>query len=151
MLFFLLSCCFILFDLWSFQFCLCVWLRRSCVILSASNCKSNVGQTQSFAFLFPTCVCSREAEALLLRKRCFWEQEWEFWVTVLEPNMLLLAQPYQFTWESCWLPQTIWFWWLQCLRSRKLGLSIYSLLLEKGEREAPPRQGTYTSWLRHII
>ena len=118
MLFFLLSCCFILFDLRSFHFCLCVWLRRSCGILSASNWKSNVGQIRSSAVVFPTCASSQGSEALLLTKRCFWEREQNFWVTVLKPDKLLLAAPYQFTWESCYLLQATWFWWLQCLRSR---------------------------------
>lgn len=59
MLFFLLSCCFVLFDLCSFHFCLCVWLKQSHVILSASNRKTNMGETQSLAVVFHLCLLRR--------------------------------------------------------------------------------------------
>lgn len=71
MLFFLLSCCFVLFDLCSFHFCLCVWLKLSHVILSVSNRKTNMGETQSLAVVFHLCLLRRGWGHSLDKKKIF--------------------------------------------------------------------------------
>lgn len=130
----------------------------SVLFYQTHNCKRNLGQIPSFVATCPACAHSEEAEAFLLIKRWLWEQDQHFWATVLKPNKFLLAAPYQFTWESCWLLQAIGFWWLQCLWPsvqwgfhRKLSFGTYSLLLDKGKGEVPAGHWIYTSQLRHII
>lgn len=101
------------------------------------------GTDTKFCCCMP-CLCSlRRGWGSSLDKEMGLRKGAEFWATIL-PNKFLLAASYQFTWESCWLLQTIGFWLLQCSWpsaqwgfQRKLSFSIYSLLLDKGKREAP--------------